>query len=381
MVEELTVNSESFKLNRYPLRNNDPLRAWDAADEYLLQHLVDNTILTSDTQILIVNDSFGALTVPLSAHSAQIYTDSYISEYSIEQNLRKNSRPEQLAAFIHSTEQLKVNYDVVLIKVPKNQALLEHQLHKIKDHITTRTIVVAAGMVKTIHRSTLQLFESIIGPTTTSLAQKKSRLIFSQVDAALNNGTTPYPKGYELPEYNITVVNHANVFSRLKLDIGTRFFLQNLPRNIQKKDVIDLGCGNGLLGVIYARNNPGSRLTFIDESYMAVASAKINYENGLENLADKGEAQFLVGDCLTGVAENSTDLILNNPPFHQNTAVGDQIAWQMFNESKRVLRSGAELWVIGNRHLGYHTKLKRLFGNCETIASNQKFVLLKTRKR
>lgn len=88
-----------------------------------------------------------------------------------------------------------------------------------------------------------------------------------------------------------------------------------------------------------------------------------------------------MGDCLTGIDENSADLILNNPPFHQNTAVGDQVAWQMFTESKRVLRQGGELWVIGNRHLGYHTKLKRIFGQCETVANNQKFVVLKARKK
>ena len=40
----------------------------------------------------------------------------------------------------------------------------------------------------------------------------------------------------------------------------------------------------------------------------------------------------------------------------------------MFRESKQVLRRGGELWVIGNRHLGYHIQLKKLFGNCEVVA-------------
>jgi len=36
--------------------------------------------------------------------------------------------------------------------------------------------------------------------------------------------------------------------------------------------------------------------------------------------------------------------------------------------------------VVGNRHLGYHAKLKKLFGNCETVAANRKYVILKAIK-
>ncbi len=53
----------------------------------------------------------------------------------------------------------------------------------------------------------------------------------------------------------------------------------------------------------------------------------------------------------------------------------------MFKQSKDVLKEGGELWVIGNRHLGYHVQLRKLFGNCELVASNPKFVLFKAVKR
>ena len=87
-----------------------------------------------------------------------------------------------------------------------------------------------------------------------------------------------------------------------------------------------------------------------------------------------------MNDSLTGIENESVDLILNNPPFHQNNAVGDAVAWQMFTQSRDALKQDGELWVIGNRHLGYHVKLKKIFSNCETIASNKKFVILKSMK-
>ena len=52
----------------------------------------------------------------------------------------------------------------------------------------------------------------------------------------------------------------------------------------------------------------------------------------------------------------------------------------MFRQARTALRKGGALWIVGNRHLGYHSKLKRLFGRCTTIASNRKFIMLKATK-
>ena len=114
------------------------------------------------------------------------------------------------------------------------------------------------------------------------------------------------------------------------------------------------------------------------ESYMAVASAQHNWQALFE---DRRPARFEVGDCLGPVPAESVNLILCNPPFHQHIAMGDATAWRMFTEARRVLRSGGELLVVGNRHLAYHAKLRRLFGHCEVVDSDRKFVVLRSRQR
>ena len=55
-------------------------------------------------------------------------------------------------------------------------------------------------------------------------------------------------------------------------------------------------------------------------------------------------------------------------------------AWSMFADSRDALRPGGSLWVIGNRHLAYHAKLKRLFGDCDVVNANSKFVVLRSMK-
>jgi 16S rRNA (guanine1207-N2)-methyltransferase len=241
-------------------------------------------------------------------------------------------------------------------------------------------------MVKEIHTSTLKLFERIIGPTQTSLAEKKARLIFCSPNPGLARPANPWPHRYALPDdvgpvSGRTVVNHAGVFCAERLDIGTRFFLQHLPYEGRGERVVDLGCGNGVVGTAVALARPRAEVLFVDESYQAVASAEATYRANIDDTAEYGKAEFRVGDGLEdGVPDESVDLVLNNPPFHSHQATTDATAWRMFTGARRALRPGGELWVVGNRHLGYHVKLRRLFGNSQLVASDAKFVILKAVK-
>lgn len=372
----MIVPQGEFELRRNP--PNELLRAWDAADEYLLQQVDDLKPLSRQTSILIINDSFGALCVALAEFKPLMMSDSFLAQQGTIENLRINGLESAQLSFDNGLQEKTQLFDLVLIKIPKSLAMLEHQLFSIRKSLSTDTRIIAAGMSRSIHKSTLQLFEEILGPTTTSLAKKKSRLIFVTRDESINEGQSPYPTQFVIDadrEYAIT--SHANVFSRDRLDNGSRLLIENMPVSNQYRQIVDLGCGNGLLGLIAASVNEFATILFTDESYMAIASAQ---ENFVAAFGHDRDADYKVTNCLLGVADQSQDLILNNPPFHQLNSTDDGIAWQMFIDARRVLRPKGELWVVGNRHLGYHAKLKKLFGNCELIAGNRKFVTLRAIK-
>lgn len=380
-MEILKVPQGEFQLSRYPNRKNDRLRAWDAADEYLLNFINEEISSDQKLNILIINDSFGALATALAEHSLTVWTDSWLSQQGIKQNYSSNNISLDSLQLLNSIETPEDAYDLVLIKTTKNHSWLEEQLIRIKPTLSISSKVIGAGMAKSIHTSTLNLFEKYIGATKTSLAKKKARLIFSTPDLNIKTTNSSYPKSYILEGTDFVVFNQANVFSRESLDIGTRFFLQHIPQSEKYKSIIDLACGNGVVGLIASAINPDATVHFLDESYMAVESAKQSFETAFnKEESEQHIATFSVNDCLTNFKKNSADLILNNPPFHQDNAIGDEVAWQMFKQSKDVLKQGGELWVIGNRHLGYHTKLKKVFDNCEVIATNKKFVILKSFK-
>ena len=375
MQTTLTLERGSFNLKRFPIKKNEQLQAWDAADQLVLNHLADQ-IDNRELRVLIINDQFGALSVAMSNTQAYMLSDSYIAQQATQANLALNDlAPIQM---INSTQELSDQYDLVIIKVQKSLAQLEDQLHKLRQHLHSGSQIIGSGMVKMIHNSTLSLFEKIIGPTQTSLAKKKARLVFSQYDSSLTVAANPYPQSYPLEPSGIQILNHANVFSRAKLDIGCRYFIEHIPSSDQALDIIDLGCGNGIVGIIAAQRNPKAKIHFYDESHMAVASAEHNYQQAFNG---SRQATFQVTDCLGDREKASVDLILNNPPFHQQNAIGDFIAWQMFSQALQALKKQGELWVIGNRHLDYQNKLSKLFGNCQQVQSNKKFVILKSIKK
>lgn len=367
-----------YALQRFPsVSDKSPLRAWDAADQYVLEYLAQQKLATTDS-VILVNDQFGGLALPLHVWQPVSLNDSYLNEQGCRLNWRHNNLPETGLQQLHSLETPKAQADWIIIKVPKTLALLEDQLYRLRGTIHAGTRIVAAAMAKEIHNSTLALFEKVLGKTTTSLARKKARLIFCQPQPDQWQGQSAYPSEYTLPETGWTLRNHANVFSRAKLDIGTRFFMDHIDQLPRADRIVDLGCGNGLLGILAGQQQPGSDVCFVDESHMALASARDNAER---ILGTDNTLRFQLDNGLATSPEKSADLVLNNPPFHQKQVIGDHIAWQMFQDARRVLTAGGELWVIGNRHLQYHIKLKRLFGNCRTVAANKKFVLLAATKR
>ncbi|MEV7081456.1 methyltransferase [Streptomyces sp. NPDC093516] len=376
----MTTPWGALALTRFPEDPRETLRAWDASDVYLLRHLAGEDVPLSGT-VVVVGDRWGALVTALAEHRPVQITDSYLTQQATRANLARAGVEPGAVRLLTTQDPPPERIDVLLVRVPKSLALLEDQLLRLAPAVHAGTVVVGTGMVKEIHTSTLRLFERILGPTRTSLAEKKARLILCTPDPARERPARPWPYVYTLPDgigavSGRTVVNHAGVFCADRLDIGTRFFLGHLPQGRGGR-VVDLGCGNGIVGTAVALADPDADVLFVDESFQAVASAEATYRaNGLS-----GRAEFRVGDGLEGVPSGSVDLVLNNPPFHSHQATTDATAWRMFSGARRALRPGGELWVIGNRHLGYHVKLRKLFGNSRVVASDPKFVVLKAVKR
>ncbi|HXH75272.1 MAG TPA: methyltransferase [Bacteriovoracaceae bacterium] len=350
------------ELKRYPVIKNDPLQAWDSADELILQEISKEDL--ADKKILIINDAFGALSCGLTDVTS--YTDSFVSAKAIALNSRGK------ITCLSDLNSLNGHYSFVLIKIPKNMSFFEDILCHLTQHLRPGTKIICGAMVKHLSPTSFDLLQKYIGDTTTSLAQKKARLVFASFQK--EKVISPYPLKLKIESFPHEFINHSNLFSREKLDIGSRFFLEHIPHG-PFKEILDLGCANGIIGIKARELNPSAKIIFSDESYMAIQSAQVNYKKYFSD-----EAQYCWTNCYEEGVPDSLDLVLCNPPFHQQSTIGDFIAWQMFMDSFSALRPGGLIRVIGNSHLGYQHKLKKIFGNSKVIATNQKFMIIDSRK-
>lgn len=376
MKTELTLHERSLSLHRFPKRANETLQAWDAGDEYVINY-VEEQGLDAGKRILILNDSFGALSCWFSQnHHVTMMSDSFISHRGTLKNLHNNGGNE--IELLTTMDDIPQHIDLVLFQLPKSNRHLIWQLVQLRNQLPTSCPVIAVNKAKEIHTSTLKLFEKYLGETTTSLAWKKHRLVFSVPNCTPIQEVNSFVE-WDVDGESIHLKNLPNVYSGESLDLGARFLLQHLPQDPNLRHVIDLGCGNGVLSVKMGQLNPQARITCVDESFMAVESAR---QNLMDNLGEDRNIQCITNNCLDGFKQDSAFLVLCNPPFHQQQTITDHIAWQMFCDAKHVLNKGGQLLVIGNRHLGYDVKLARLFGQdqVKTVATNNKFVILQATK-
>ena len=146
-MSQAELNGELFTLERFPPNaEEEALQAWEAADEYLLQQVNDVDGLT-----LIFNDGFGALACALAERNPVSINDSFISELATRHNLRMNGIDEESVRFQDSLSPLPAAPALVLIKVPKQLALLEQQLRALRQVVTPETRIIASDPLR-FHR-------------------------------------------------------------------------------------------------------------------------------------------------------------------------------------------------------------------------------------
>ena len=150
-----------------------------------------------------------------------------------------------------------------------------------------------------------------------------------------------------------------------------RRFASLFPENA--RDVLDLGCGWGPVGVSLGAANPEAQLVLCDVNERAVALAQKNIRsNGLTN------AQAVVSDAFSALS-GSFDHVVTNPPIR----AGKQAIYAMFDEAHERLTPGGTLTIVIRKQQGAPSAQKHLlsvFGNAETIARGGGYHVIQCRK-
>ena len=178
-------------------------------------------------------------------------------------------------------------------------------------------------------------------------------------------------KSYQSPQLaDVTVYALPGVFSAAELDGGTALLLSTL-KNVSG-DVLDIGCGAGVIGCYIQKHYPKTKLVMTDIHAMALESAQRTLrENQLQGTV-------LASDVFSNV-EGKFDLIISNPPFHDGIDTAYTAVNELIKQAKWHLKSGGELRIVANAFLPYADWLDQHFGGHEVLAKNNKFKVYSVR--
>ncbi|WP_436910910.1 methyltransferase [Halosimplex marinum] len=161
---------------------------------------------------------------------------------------------------------------------------------------------------------------------------------------------------------DLELVTAPGLFAAGALDDGTRLLAETVT--IEDGDaVLDLCCGYGPLAV-YAGLSADCDVWATDDDALATAAAE-------RTLAANGvDGRVVTADCTAGVAQESFDAILCNPPTH----AGSGVLADLLRGAADVLAPGGRCWVVHHRALDLEDSLAA-FGRVETVATGAEHVV------
>ncbi|RVW02879.1 class I SAM-dependent methyltransferase [Rhodococcus xishaensis] len=372
----LSVEDLFSRMRRFPDVEAPNLFAVDAADRLILDEASGALGSAPTGTVVVIGDHYGALTlgsaIRFGAKDIRVYQDRLTGERALENNaevvgLSGCYRPGPLG------EDLLAGARVVLMQLPRGLDDLDEIADAVARYAAPDVVVYAGGRNKHITHAMNDVLRRSFENVRATLGRQKSRVLIA--DSPLQLAESPrFPVVERLDDLELHVVAHGAVFAGSKLDIGTRFLLEFLPRMREAETAVDLGCGTGILAVSLAKAQPSASVIASDQSAAAVASAAATARaNGVGD-----RVRTLRDDALDSLPDASVDLIVCNPPFHVGAAVHTGSASKMFAAAGRVLRSGGELWTVFNSHLGYKGALGRAVGPTEEMGRSAKFTVTRS---
>lgn len=163
----------------------------------------------------------------------------------------------------------------------------------------------------------------------------------------------------------LTVYSLPGVFSANELDAGTELLLSTINTHI-RGDVLDLGCGAGVIGAYVKQCNPQTRVMLTDIHAMALASAE-------RTLAENRLAGNVLASDVFSHVQGKFDLIISNPPFHDGIDIAYHAVNQLIKDARWRLKDGGELRIVANAFLPYPDWFDKYFDSHRVLAKTNKF--------
>lgn len=170
------------------------------------------------------------------------------------------------------------------------------------------------------------------------------------------------------------------LFGWNKIDLGSELLVKHLDNidliRLSPKNCLDLGCGYGYITLAASKSSQCQSVkswTMTDNNAAAIIASEKNLQ--LAGLNGK----VIADDCAAGINE-TFDLILCNPPFHQGFNPDADLTEKFVRETKRLLSKDGIAFFVINQFVPLESKAENYFSQIKLIRKEAGFKLISLQK-
>ena len=168
-----------------------------------------------------------------------------------------------------------------------------------------------------------------------------------------------------------SVYSDNGVFSKDKFDYGTRLLLDSIDISKLSGNVLDLGCGIGVVGIILGTINKNINIDMIDINERAISLVRDNLT------LNKVKANVFSSDVYSNV-NKKYDYIITNPPIR----AGKEVVRKFLLGGYDYLNDNGILYFVMRKDHGVKSMIKELENkyNVTIINKDKGFYILSLTK-
>lgn len=160
-----------------------------------------------------------------------------------------------------------------------------------------------------------------------------------------------YQIRFTLFEKEWTLYSDNGIFSKRELDKGTRYLLESIALRPLGKNILDIGCGAGAIGLLLAALDSSRILTLSDVNARALACAKRN----AEHLGVSSRCTIVESDAFSAITAHF-DTIVSNPPIR----AGKKVTYKIYEDALEHLNPEGTLYLVIRKEQGAYSALRYL---------------------
>jgi len=275
--------------------------------------------------------------------------------------------------------------DCVAIRLPKGRLPVSQLLWDGFNALKVGGICYVAGANREGIKPATELMRGIFGNATIVAYGGGHRIVRSEkktsspvdssaLDAKWLDHRAFLEFSVEIAGHSVAVHSRPGVFAWDRFDDGTQLLVEHM-RVAPDDAVLDLGCGNGIVGLMAATMAIHGNVVMVDSDAEAIRSATRSVEaNALTNCT------VLPSDAASAVKTSSFDVVVTNPPFHVGRRAEFDIARQFIQDAWELLKPGGRFYLVANLRLPYENTVRDCFGGFQVECQERGYKVLSSVK-